>query len=220
MRERTAGPTFEGATSPTSEGGPMFRPTYAGVTATLALFIALGGGAYAAATLPANSVGAKQLKKNAVQRSKLKANAVDGSKVLDGSLTGADVKESTLEKVPSAATADAATNATNATTATNATNATNATHAAAVAALDKLVYRAVGASAPVGATNGASAGCDPGMHVIGGGVKVEDTDDAFVIDEFPDAGNTVFTARVGTVSDAPGPVNFTVYAICAAASTV
>jgi len=34
--------------------------------ATVAVFIALGGGAYAAVTLPKNSIGAKQIKKNAV----------------------------------------------------------------------------------------------------------------------------------------------------------
>jgi hypothetical protein len=46
--------------------------TYANVIATLALFIALGGGAYAALKLPRNSVGPKQLKKNAVNSSKVK----------------------------------------------------------------------------------------------------------------------------------------------------
>ncbi len=42
------------------------RATYANVTATLALVVALGGGAYAATALPKNSVGAAQLKKDAV----------------------------------------------------------------------------------------------------------------------------------------------------------
>ena len=55
--------------------GIRLRPTYAGMTATLALFIALGGGAYAAATLPANSVGTKQIKKSAVERAKIKNGA-------------------------------------------------------------------------------------------------------------------------------------------------
>ena len=41
------------------------RITYANVMATLAMFIALGGGAYAV-TVPRNSVGSAQLKKNAV----------------------------------------------------------------------------------------------------------------------------------------------------------
>lgn len=40
--------------------------TYANVVATLALFISLGGASYAAITLPANSVGAKQLRAGAV----------------------------------------------------------------------------------------------------------------------------------------------------------
>ena len=48
----------------------MRRPGYASVTSTLALFFALGGGGYAAATLPANSVGPRQIKKNAVERAR------------------------------------------------------------------------------------------------------------------------------------------------------
>jgi hypothetical protein len=42
------------------------RLTYANVVATLALFISLGGVSYAAITLPAGSVGAKQLRAGAV----------------------------------------------------------------------------------------------------------------------------------------------------------
>ena len=71
------------------------RVTYANVIATVALFVALGGTAYAAVKLPKNSVGAKQLKKN----------SVTGAKVKNGSLTGADIKSSTLGQVPSAANA-------------------------------------------------------------------------------------------------------------------
>jgi hypothetical protein len=40
--------------------------------ATIAVFLALGGGAYAAAKLPRNSVSAKQIKKNAVNSAKVK----------------------------------------------------------------------------------------------------------------------------------------------------
>ena len=46
--------------------------SYANVTATLALVVALGGTAYASATLAAHSVGTKQLKKGAVTSSKVK----------------------------------------------------------------------------------------------------------------------------------------------------
>ena len=45
--------------------------TYANVLSTMAIFIVLGGGAYAAATLPKNSVGTKQLKNGAVTKKKL-----------------------------------------------------------------------------------------------------------------------------------------------------
>jgi hypothetical protein len=51
--------------------GLRHRLTYANVMATVAVFIALGGGAYAATRLPANSVGSRQLKKKAVTPSKV-----------------------------------------------------------------------------------------------------------------------------------------------------
>jgi hypothetical protein len=86
--------------------------TYANVMATLAVFLVLGGGAYAATQLPKNSVGSKQLKKN----------AVTGAKIKKGTITGAKVKLSTLGTVPSAAAA------------TNATNAGNASNLGGVAA--------------------------------------------------------------------------------------
>jgi hypothetical protein len=52
------------------------RLTYANVTASLALFLALGGGAYAAVKLPANSVGSKQLRSQAVTPSKIAAETI------------------------------------------------------------------------------------------------------------------------------------------------
>jgi hypothetical protein len=90
------------------------------VVALIALAVALGGTGYAAVSLPANSVGTKQLKKSAVTRAKVKANAITGAKVKNDSLTRSDVLESSLAKVPSAASADNATNSTNATNAANA----------------------------------------------------------------------------------------------------
>ena len=46
--------------------------SFANVTSVLALFVALSGGAYAAAVLPRNSVGPKQLQKGAVTSAKVK----------------------------------------------------------------------------------------------------------------------------------------------------
>lgn len=84
------------------------------ILSIVAIFIALGGGAYAA--LSANSVGTKQLKKNAVTAKKIKANAVTGTKVASGAIStakiqndavdGTKVLESSLGQVPSAASAD------------------------------------------------------------------------------------------------------------------
>jgi hypothetical protein len=76
--------------------------TYANVMATVAVFLALGGGAYAATQLPKNSVGTKQLKKNAVTTAKIKKQAVTAVKVKNGTLTGTQINASTLGTVPTA----------------------------------------------------------------------------------------------------------------------
>jgi len=55
-----------------------FRPTYSNVVATLALFFALAGGAWAATQLPKESVGSTQLAKGAVTPAKLSAEAKKG----------------------------------------------------------------------------------------------------------------------------------------------
>src|SRR6201996_909465 len=52
-----------------------FRPTYSNIVATLALFFALAGGAWAATQLPKESVGSTQLKDGAVTPGKLSAQA-------------------------------------------------------------------------------------------------------------------------------------------------
>lgn len=74
--------------------------SYANVTATLALIIALGGTSYAAIVLPANSVGSRQLKAHAVTGSKLRANAVTSGTVRNGSLRAKDFKAGQLPAGP------------------------------------------------------------------------------------------------------------------------
>jgi hypothetical protein len=54
--------------------------TFSNLASCLALFVALGGSAYA---LQANSVGTRQLKNGAVTNAKLAAGAVTGAKVAD-----------------------------------------------------------------------------------------------------------------------------------------
>ena len=181
------------------------RLTYANATATLALFVALGGGAYAATALPARSVGSKQLKTNAVVTAKIKNNSVSGAKLRDNSLAGADINESTLAKVPSATAAD------------------TAAHAAATAALDTAAYKtAAGTAAASSAANAATAKCDSGQHVIGGGVKLDNPGIGVINDSYPDASNTAWTAHVGNGSSGSSAAsfNFTVYAICTTVTNV
>jgi hypothetical protein len=60
------------------------RLTYANVLSTLALFIALGGGAYAASQLPNDSVGTPQLKANAVTSKKVKDHTLVRKDVAGG----------------------------------------------------------------------------------------------------------------------------------------
>jgi hypothetical protein len=107
------------------------RPSPSLVISILALFIALGGSAYAA-----SKVGTKDIKKNAITAKKIKKNAVTTAKIMDDAVTGAKVAESTLGVVPNAAHADRADSAENAAhadradSAENAVNATNAVNAA------------------------------------------------------------------------------------------
>lgn len=95
------------------------RPSPAMLVALLALFISLGGSAYAAFSLPRNSVGTQQLEKGAVTTKKIKNGAVTAAKLKLKGLT-----------VPAASYATNASQAASATIATNADDATNATNAA------------------------------------------------------------------------------------------
>jgi hypothetical protein len=61
------------------------RLTYANIVATVAMFCALGGGAYAAVTLPAASVGTQQLKQHVVTPDKLAPSALRLLKTVPGS---------------------------------------------------------------------------------------------------------------------------------------
>jgi hypothetical protein len=104
-----------------------FRPSPAMVVASIALFVAVGGVSWAAATIDTNDIknGAvtkKKIAKKAVAKKKIKNeavttkkiadqavttdkiadSAVNGAKVEDDSLTGSDIDESTLGTVPSA----------------------------------------------------------------------------------------------------------------------
>lgn len=75
--------------------------TYANVMSTLAVFLVLGGSAYAAgkisgSSLKNNSVSGKKLKSGSVSNSKLRANAVSNSKISASSVYGSRLAPNTL----------------------------------------------------------------------------------------------------------------------------
>lgn len=87
------------------------RPSPALVISVIALFVALGGSAYAA-----KKIGSKEIKANAITTGKIKKNAITTAKIKSNAVTGAKINEGTLGTVPSATNA---VNATNAETAKN-----------------------------------------------------------------------------------------------------
>jgi hypothetical protein len=163
-------------------------PSPAMVVACLALTVALAGTSYAAIRLPANSVGTVQLKRA----------AVIGAKVKKNTLTGTQIRESSLTIVPSAL---------------NATSADSADSAA----LGRLDYQSATVSVPSGgptATRG-TANCPTGLFATGGGAKMTDPNNGFIVDSNP-VGKTGWEA---TGYSQTGTQNMTVYVICAPAAS-
>ncbi|HEX3240872.1 MAG TPA: hypothetical protein VHR18_12165 [Solirubrobacterales bacterium] len=75
------------------------RISPASCLAMVALFVALGGGAYAAA----GKIGTPDIKNGAVTKVKIKKEAVTNAKIKNDAVTGAKVNEATLGIVPDAA---------------------------------------------------------------------------------------------------------------------
>jgi hypothetical protein len=69
--------------------------SYSNVLSTIAVFLAMGGGAYAV-SVPRNSVGAKQLKPRAVTATKIQRNSVDSAKLRNRSVGPADLRRGLL----------------------------------------------------------------------------------------------------------------------------
>jgi hypothetical protein len=69
------------------------RLSYANVMATLAVFMVLGGGAYAASHLKKNSVNSSAIKNGQVKTKDLAKNAVVSSKIKNGQVGSADITD-------------------------------------------------------------------------------------------------------------------------------
>ena len=109
------------------------RPSPALVIAVIALFLALGGAAYAGF-----KIGTQDIQNGAVTRAKLANGAVTREKRRRDSVTGLKLDESTLGQVPSAQTANQA----------NTANRANQADAVNGLSLRKFAARATAGSAP------------------------------------------------------------------------
>lgn len=132
------------------------RFTFANVVACIALFVALGSGAYAATQLPKNSVGSKQIKKN----------AVNSAKVKDRSLKAVDFKEGQLPAGPRGPEGPK-----------GEKGATGAPGATSVVA-----RRSVKPNVATGTLTTETAECEAGEHLVGGGAGFVTGENAY---DFP-----------------------------------
>ena len=134
------------------------RLSYANVTASLALFVALGGTSYAALTITGNNV---------------KNSSLTGADIKNSSLTTTDIKDSSLlakdfkaGQLPTGPKGD--TGATGATGAPGAPGAAGTPGSPGAAGATNVVTRTSSVSAPVG-VNDFSVSCLPGERAVGGG---------------------------------------------------
>lgn len=74
------------------------RPSPAMVVASVALMVALGGGAYAQTQLAKNSVGTEQIKRDAVTSAKLGPGAVVSSRIRDGQVRAQDIRTGAVNR--------------------------------------------------------------------------------------------------------------------------
>jgi hypothetical protein len=174
------------------------RLTYANITATVALFIALGGTSYAALQLPRNSVGSAQLRSGSVRSSEVRDRSLrtaDLSVAARRALRGQRGPAGPRGPQGPAGTAGAGGGGT------------------AVA----LAYATAVGTVAAGEVTSTTATCPPGKRVTGGGARVDSASDSSVRESYPNINNTAWTVRVGDDDDpklSPPPATYTVFAVC------
>lgn len=108
--------------------------SFSNVIAMLALFLALGGAAYAGTKLNGNnivngSIGGGKLKKETITANKIKKGTITGAQIKPGSIGSSSIDLAALGTVPAAQSANTAATATKADSATTAASADSATRA-------------------------------------------------------------------------------------------
>jgi hypothetical protein len=145
------------------------RLSYANVMSTVAVFMVLGGGAYAAAT-----VGTGQIKNNSVRTQDVRNGNLRGRDLRRNTLGGRQVKESALGRVP------------------NADNLDGRDSSAFVANDNIGIFD--GAENPIGASGFtfSVAFCPAGQRVISGGGNVDTNAGGIFLSEATDSRNAWF----------------------------
>jgi hypothetical protein len=144
------------------------RPSPALVIAMIALFVALGSGAYAAISLPKNSVGSAQIRRHAVTAVKLAKNAVTSATIRDHTLLASDFKAGQLaaqQGTPGPAGPQGPSGEEGPVGATGPRGPTGATGPSGAT---NLMVRAISQNVAAGGTGVAEAGCLNGGRAISG----------------------------------------------------
>lgn len=168
-------------------------PSPAMGVALIALFVALAGGAYAAVSVPANSVGTKQIKNGAVTKTKLANNAVTSAKVKDGSLLAQDFKAGQLKAGPPGPQG--------------------------LPGVAKTVMVKQDMALPPGASGSPVALCPSGDYVTGGGYDANSSVMNYVHAQGPTASSGHPDGwSVSVVNNSGSTVTFSAYALCVTGS--
>jgi hypothetical protein len=175
------------------------RLTYGNITATIALFIALGGTSYAAIQIPRNSVGSSQLRAGSVGSSEVKNRSL---RTIDLSVAARNFLRGQRGPAGPPGPPGAA--------------GTGAPGTAGASGALGLTYVTAAGVVPAGEVTSATATCGAGQRVTGGGVRIDSASDTAVRETYPNINNTAWTARVGNDDVAGGPFGYTVFAVCVA----
>ncbi|MBS1893957.1 MAG: hypothetical protein JST59_21880 [Actinobacteria bacterium] len=189
------------------------RLTYANVVTTLALFLAIGGGAaFAATNLAKNSVGPKAIKANAVGPAKIKAGAVTNEKLANGAVTESKLAAGAVGATQLGAGQVGATQL--------AAGAVGAAQLAAGAVggskLGTINTRTASVSVPKGEIKGLSVSCSTGETLLGGGTSWNTTGPEQLVYTSESNKSAPTTWHAAGVNAANVPLTFNVFAYCIA----
>jgi hypothetical protein len=195
--------------------------TYANVMATLALFIALGGGSYAAVRLSANSIHSREIARNAVKGSEIANSSVGSAEVRNASLQPVD-----FAKLPTGPRGERGATGPRGTRGPQGEQGPiGLTGAAGTnAATNAQVRLGTPVDVAAGAMTTLQTPCSPGERAIGGGASLQPPGAAGFVQltsSYPDPpteGATPTSWAVGVYNQAANPssVQFQGYAVCIA----